>query len=83
MTSKTEDFSNAPTRILAEAITKLGDAQFPYRIHPAVRAQYRYMGPEMEKDKQPMYAAVAFGKDDEMTDLEKGGRRGSIASSAS
>ena len=57
--------------ILAKAITKLEDAQFPYRIHPAVRHQYRYMGPELDEAKQPMYAAVAFGKDDEMTDLEQ------------
>ena len=57
--------------ILAKAITKLEAAQFPYRIHPAVRHQYRYMGPELDKDKQLMYAAVAFGKDGEMTDLEK------------
>ena len=57
--------------ILAKAITKLEAAQFPYRIHPAVRYQYRYMGPELAADKQPMYAAVAFGKDGEMTDLER------------
>jgi len=57
--------------ILATAITKLEAAQFPYRIHPAVRYQYRYLGPEMDKARQPMYAAVAFGKDGEMTDLEK------------
>ncbi|WP_428648046.1 M20 family peptidase [Roseibium sp.] len=57
--------------ILAKAITKLEDAQFPYRIHEAVRHQYRYMGPELDEAKQPMYAAVAFGKDGEMTDLEK------------
>jgi carboxypeptidase PM20D1 len=57
--------------ILAEAITKLEAAQFPYRIHKAVRHQYRYMGPELDKAKRPMYAAVAFGKDGEMTDLEK------------
>lgn len=57
--------------ILAKAITKLEAAQFPYRIHEAVRHQYRYMGPELDKAKQPMYAAVAFGKDGEMTDLEK------------
>jgi len=57
--------------ILAAAITKLEAAQFPYRIHPAVRDQYRYMGPELDPDKQPMYAAVAFGKEGEMTDLEK------------
>ena len=57
--------------ILAEAITKLEDGQFPYKIHPAVRHQYRYMGPELDKAKQPMYEAVAFGKDGEMTDLEQ------------
>ncbi|MXN65209.1 M20/M25/M40 family metallo-hydrolase [Stappia sp. GBMRC 2046] len=57
--------------ILAKAVTKLEDAQFPYRIHEAVRHQYRYMGPELDEAKQPMYAAVAFGKDGEMTDLEK------------
>ncbi len=57
--------------ILAEAITKLEAAQFPYRIHPAVRHQYRYMGPELDEEKQPMYAAVAFGKEGEVTDLEQ------------
>ncbi|MGD9786191.1 MAG: M20 family peptidase, partial [Hyphomicrobiaceae bacterium] len=57
--------------ILAKAITQLEAAKFPYRIHEAVRHQYRYMGPELDKAKQPMYAAVAFGKDGEMTDLEK------------
>jgi carboxypeptidase PM20D1 len=57
--------------ILAKAITKLEAAQFPYRIHPAIREQFRYLGPEMDKAKQPMYAAVAFGKDGEMTDLEQ------------
>jgi len=57
--------------ILSEAIVKLENAQFPYRIDPAIRAQYRYLGPEMDKEKQPMFAAVAFGKDGEMTDLEK------------
>lgn len=57
--------------ILANAITKLEAAQFPYRIHPAVRHQYRFMGPELDKEMQPMYAAVAFGKDGEVTELEK------------
>ncbi|MCT4372604.1 M20 family peptidase [Yangia mangrovi] len=57
--------------ILAKAITKLEAAQFPYRIHEAVRHQYRYMGPELEEARQPMFAAVAFGKEGEMTDLEK------------
>lgn len=57
--------------ILAKAITKLEDAQFPYRIHPAVRSQYRYMGPELDKEQQPLYAAVAFGKDGEVSELEQ------------
>ena len=57
--------------ILAEAISKLEEAQFPYRIHPAVREQYKYMGPELPEDQQPMFKAVAFGKDDELTDLEQ------------
>ncbi|NMM48311.1 M20 family peptidase [Marinigracilibium pacificum] len=57
--------------IIAKAITKLEAAQFPYRIHPAVRSQYRYMGPELPEEQQPLYAAVAFGKDGEMTDMEK------------
>lgn len=57
--------------ILAEAITKLEDAQFPYRIHPALRAQYRYLGPELDEALQPLYSAVAFGKDGEMTEDEK------------
>ncbi|NIK93256.1 M20/M25/M40 family metallo-hydrolase [Mangrovimonas sp. CR14] len=57
--------------ILAKAITKLEEAQFPYRIHPAVRSQYRYMGPELPEEQQPLYAAVAFGKDGEVTDLEQ------------
>ncbi len=57
--------------ILASAITKLEAAQFPYRIHPALRYQYRYLGPELDEAYQPLYSAVAFGKDGEMTDLEK------------
>ncbi|MDK3075564.1 M20 family peptidase [Sedimentitalea sp. JM2-8] len=57
--------------ILAEAITKLEDAQFPYRIHPALRHQYRYLGPELDEALQPLYSAVAFGKEGEMTDQEK------------
>lgn len=57
--------------ILAKAITKLEAAQFPYRLHPAVREQYRYLGPELDKQYQPLFAAVAFGKDGEMTDQEK------------
>ncbi|SHO59492.1 M20 family peptidase [Algoriphagus zhangzhouensis] len=57
--------------ILAKAITKLEAAQFPYRIHPAVRSQYRYLGPELDEKLQPLFAAVAFGKDGEMTDLEE------------
>jgi len=57
--------------ILAKAITKLEAAQFPYRIHQAVRDQYRYLGPELPEEKRPMYEAVATGKDGEMTDLER------------
>ncbi len=57
--------------ILAKAITKLEAAQFPYRIHPAIREQYRYLGPELDEEHRPMYAAVAFGKDSERTPLEK------------
>ncbi|BDD01873.1 M20 family peptidase [Persicobacter psychrovividus] len=57
--------------ILATAITKLEEAQFPYKIHPAVRHQYRYMGPELDEKKQPLYAAVAFGKDGEVTPMEE------------
>lgn len=57
--------------ILAEAITKLEDAQFPYRIHPALRHQYRYLGPELDEELQPLYSAIAFGKEGEMTDDEK------------
>jgi len=57
--------------ILGEAITKLENAQFSYRIDPALRAQYRYLGPEMDEAKRPMYEAVAFGKGGEMNDLEK------------
>lgn len=57
--------------ILAEAITKLEKAQFPYKIHPAVRQQYLYMGPELDEENQPLYAAVAFGKDGEMTEMEQ------------
>ena len=41
------------------------------KIHPAVREQYKYMGPELPEDQQPMFKAVAFGKDDELTDLER------------
>lgn len=57
--------------ILARAITRLEKAQFPYKIHPAVRYQFRFMGPELDPAKQPMYKAVAFGRDEELTDLEQ------------
>ena len=57
--------------ILAKAITKLEAAQFPYKLHPAVRQQYRYLGPELDEKLQPFFAAVAFGKDGEMTEREK------------
>ncbi|HRX56943.1 MAG TPA: M20/M25/M40 family metallo-hydrolase, partial [Verrucomicrobiales bacterium] len=35
--------------ILAKAITKLEAAQFPYKLHPALRQQYRYLGPELDE----------------------------------
>ncbi|WOX04618.1 M20 family peptidase [Microbulbifer pacificus] len=57
--------------ILAAAITKLENTQFPYKINRAVRYQYRFMGPELPKEKQPMYEAVAFGNDSKTTELEK------------
>lgn len=57
--------------ILAAAITKLENAQFPYKINRAVRYQYRFMGPELPKEDQPMYEAVAFGNDGKTTELEK------------
>ncbi len=57
--------------ILAAAITKLENAQFPYKINKAVRHQYRFMGPELAIEKRPMYAAVAFGDDDKVTELEQ------------
>lgn len=57
--------------ILAAAIAKLEKAQFPYKINQAVRYQYRFMGPEMDKEKQSMYAAVAFGDEEKTTELEQ------------
>lgn len=57
--------------ILAAAITKLEKAQFPYKITPALRHQYRFLGPELPKEKQAMYAAVAFGNGEEVTDMEE------------
>lgn len=57
--------------ILAAAIAKLEKAQFPYQINQAVRYQYRFMGPELAKEKRAMYAAVAFGNDEETTDWER------------
>ncbi|WP_066961672.1 M20 family peptidase [Microbulbifer sp. Q7] len=57
--------------ILAEAITKLENAQFPYKINKAVRYQYRFMGPELPKEKQAMYKAVAYGDDGKTTELEQ------------
>ena len=57
--------------ILAEAITKVEANPFPYKLNEALRHQYRWMGPELPEDQQDMYAAVAFGNDDEMTELEQ------------
>lgn len=56
---------------LAKAVTKVEAAQFPYKIHDAVRYQYRFMGPELPKEQQPMYKAVAYGNNDSVSDLEK------------
>lgn len=56
---------------LAKAVTKVEEAQFPYKIHDAVRYQYRFMGPELPKEQQPMYKAVAYGNNDSVSDLEK------------
>lgn len=57
--------------ILAKAVTKVEEAQFPYKINEAVRYQYRFMGPELSEDKQDMYKAVAFGNDEFVTQLEQ------------
>ncbi|MGI9890128.1 M20 family peptidase [Vibrio chagasii] len=56
---------------LAKAVEKVEAAQFPYKIHDAVRYQYRFMGPELPEDQQPMYKAVAYGKNDSISDLEQ------------
>jgi len=56
---------------LAKAVEKVEAAQFPYKIHDAVRYQYRFMGPELPADQQPMYKAVAYGNNDNVSDLEK------------
>lgn len=56
---------------LAKAVEKVEAAQFPYKIHDAVRYQYRFMGPELPEDQQPMYKAVAFGDNDSISDLEQ------------
>ncbi|HIF5639212.1 TPA: M20 family peptidase [Vibrio parahaemolyticus] len=56
---------------LAKAVTKVEEAQFPYKIHDAIRYQYRYMGPELPEDQQPMYKAVAYGNNDSITELEQ------------
>lgn len=56
---------------LAKAVAKVEAAQFPYKIHDAVRYQYRYMGPELPADQQPMYKAVAYGNNDSVTELEQ------------
>lgn len=56
---------------LAKAVEKVEAAQFPYKIHEAVRYQYRFMGPELSDANQPMYKAVAYGSDDSLSDLEQ------------
>ena len=56
---------------LAKAVEKVEAAQFPYKIHEAVRYQYRFMGPELAEEQQPLYKAVAYGNDDTVTDLEE------------
>lgn len=56
---------------LAKAVEKVEAAQFPYKIHDAVRYQYRFMGPELPEDQQPMYKAVAYGDNDSISDLEQ------------
>ncbi|WP_261883185.1 M20 family peptidase [Vibrio pelagius] len=56
---------------LAKAVEKVEAAQFPYKIHDAVRYQYRFMGPELPEEQQPMYKAVAYGKNDSISDLEQ------------
>jgi carboxypeptidase PM20D1 len=56
---------------LAAAVEKVEGAQFPYKIHDAVRYQYRFMGPELAEDQQPMYKAVAYGNNDSVDELEE------------
>lgn len=56
---------------LAKAVTKVEAAQFPYKLHDAVRYQYRFMGPELPKEQQDMYQAVANGKGDKPSKLEQ------------
>lgn len=57
--------------ILAKAIAKVEDAKFPYKIHDAIRSQYRFMGPELPEENRELYKAVAFGNGDEMTEMEE------------
>ncbi|MCL1122552.1 M20 family peptidase [Shewanella seohaensis] len=56
---------------LAKAVEKVEAAQFPYKIHDAIRYQYRFMGPELPESQQPMYKAVAYGNNDSVSELEK------------
>ncbi len=56
---------------LAKAVTKVEEAQFPFKIHDAVRYQFRFMGPELPEAQQPMYQAVAYGNNDSVTELEQ------------
>lgn len=52
---------NSNIGILAQAITRLEDNPFPFRITPAVRDQYRFMGPELPAQYHPMLRDVVFG----------------------
>ncbi len=52
--------------ILAQAISKLEDNPFPYRITQAVRDQFRFLGPELPEKTHGILADVAFGKEAEM-----------------
>jgi len=49
--------------ILAQAITKLEAAPFPYRVTPSLRAQFRYLGAELPVEQHALLAAIAFGEE--------------------
>ena len=57
--------------ILAQAITKVEANPFPYKFNDAIRHQYRWLGPLLPEEQHDMYEAVAFGNDDEITELEQ------------